>query len=62
MLLCNFFIIIITYRYHFVFEMLNTFETFEVKEMRMFKHEPFFIIGGERGGGGGELICGTLRY
>ena len=53
MLLCNFFIIIITYRYHFVFEMLNTFETFEVKEMRMFKHEPFFIIGGERGGGGG---------
>ena len=30
--------------------MLNTFETFEVKEMRTFKHEPFFIVGG--GGGG----------
>ena len=39
--------------------MLNTFEeTFEVMEMRMFKHEPFFIVGG----GGGELIRGTLRY
>ena len=32
--------------------MLNTFEeTFEVTEMRTFKHEPFFIVGG--GGGGG---------
>ena len=41
---------IIMYRYHFVSEMLNTFETFEVKEMRTFKHEPFFIVGG--GGGG----------
>ena len=31
--------------------MLNTFEeTFEVTEMRTFKHEPFFIVGG--GGGG----------
>ena len=31
--------------------MLNTFEeTFEVTEMRTFKHEPFFIVGG-RGGG-----------
>ena len=39
------------YRYHFVSEMLNTFETFEVKEMRTFKHEPFFFVGG--GGGGG---------
>ena len=39
--------------------MLNTFEeTFEVTEMRTFKHEPFFIVGG----GGGELIRGTLRY
>ena len=35
------------YRYHFFSEMLNTFETFEVKEMRTFKHEPFFIVGGE---------------
>ena len=35
------------YRYHFVSEMLNTFETFEVKEMRTFKHEPFLIVGGE---------------
>ena len=27
--------------------MLNTFEeTFEVTEMRTFKHEPFFIVGG----------------
>ena len=34
------------YRYHFVSEMLNTFETFEVKEMRTFKHGPFFIVGG----------------
>ena len=39
--------------------MLNTFEeTFEVTEMRTFKHEPFFIVGG----GGGGLIRGTLRY
>ena len=51
---------IIMYRYHFVSEMLNTFETFEVKEMRTFKHEPFFIVGG--GGGGRELIRGTLWY
>ena len=48
------------YRYHFVSEMLNMFETFEDKEMRTFKHEPFFIVGGVVGGG--ELICGTLRY
>ena len=34
------------YRYHFISEMLNTFETFEVKEMCTFKHEPFFIVGG----------------
>ena len=47
------------YRYHFVSEMLNTFETFEDKEMRTFKHKPFFIVGGVVGG---ELICGTLRY
>ena len=40
--------------------MLNTFEeTFEVTEMRTFKHEAFFIVGG---GGGGGLIRGTLRY
>ena len=39
------------YRYHFVSEMLNTFETFEDKEMRTFKHEPFFIVGGVVGGG-----------
>ena len=27
--------------------MLNTFEeTFEVTEMRTFKHQPFFIVGG----------------
>ena len=45
MLLCK-----IMYMYHFVSEMLNTFETFKVKEMRTFKHEPFFIVGG-RGGG-----------
>ena len=33
--------------------MLNTFEeTFEVTEMRTFKHEPFFIVGG----GGGSLF------
>ena len=39
--------------------MLNTFEkTFELTEMRTFKHAPFFIAGG----GGGELIRGTLRY
>ena len=39
--------------------MLNTFEeTFEVTEMRTFKHEPFFTVGG----GGGGLIRGTLRY
>ena len=32
--------------------MLNTFEeTFEVTDMRTFKHEPFLIVGG-RGGGG----------
>ena len=32
----------------FVSEMLNTFEeTFEVTEMRTFKHEPFFIVGAE---------------
>ena len=43
-------IFIIMYRYHFVSEMLNTFETFEVKEMRTFKHEPFFIVGVEGGG------------
>ena len=31
--------------------MLNMFEeTFEVTEMRTFKHEPFFFVGG--GGGG----------
>ena len=37
--------------------MLITFEeTFEVTEMRTFKHEPFF-----RAEGGGELIRGTLR-
>ena len=42
---------IIMYRYHFVSEMLNTFETFEVKEMHTFKHEPFFIVGVEGGGG-----------
>ena len=30
--------------------MLNTFEeTFEVTEMRTFKHEPFFIVGAEEG-------------
>ena len=40
----------------FVSEMLNTFEEmFEVMEMRTFKHEPFFIVGG----GGGELIRDT---
>ena len=45
----------------FVSEMLNTFEeTFEVTEMRTFKHEPFFIVGGG-GGGGGGLIRGALR-
>ena len=34
--------------------MLNTFEeTFEVTEMRTFKHEPFFIVGG---GGGGLFV------
>ena len=38
----------------FFSEMLNTFEeTFEVTEMRTFKHEPFFFIVGGRGGGGG---------
>ena len=42
------------YRYHFVSEMLNTFETFEVKEMCTFKHEPFFIIVGD--GRGGSLF------
>ena len=40
------------YRYHFVSEMLNTFETFEVKEMHTFKHEPCFIVGG----GGGLFV------
>ena len=48
--------------------MLNTFEeTFEVTEMRTFKHEPFFIVGG---GGGGlfvvlygiTLLCGRDGY
>ena len=40
----------------FVSEMLNTFEeTFEVTEMRTFKHEPFFV-----GYGGEELFRGTL--
>ena len=34
--------------------MLNTFEeTFQVTEMRTFKHEPFFIVGG---GGGGLIL------
>ena len=48
----------------FLSEMLNTYEeTFEVTEMRTFKHEPFFIVGGRGvGGGGGERIRGTLRY
>ena len=49
---------IIMYRYHLVAEMLSTFETFKVKEVCTFKHEPFFIVGG----GGGGLICGTLWY
>ena len=44
--------------------MLNTFEeTFEVTEMRTFKHEPFFTVGSGGGGGGGgrgELIRGTF--
>ena len=41
-------------------EMLNMLkETFEVMEMRTFKHKPFFIVGGM---GGGGLIRGTLRY
>ena len=40
-------------------EMLNTFEEFVVTEMRTFKHEPFFLLGAE---GGGGLICCTLRY
>ena len=49
----------------FFSEMLNTFEeTFEVTEMRTFKHEPFFLLlgagGGRGGGGGGGLIRGTL--
>ena len=43
------------YRYHFVSEMLNTFETFEVKEMRTFK---LFIVGG--GGGGAYLWYFTV--
>ena len=46
------------YRYYFVSEMLNTFETFEVKEMLTFKHEPFFIVGG--GGGGAYLWYFTV--
>ena len=33
-------------------------EAFAITKMRTFKHEPFFIVGG----GGGELICGTVRY
>ena len=37
-------------------------ETFEVTEMRTFKHEPFFIVAGGGGGGGGGLTHGTLRY
>ena len=40
--------------------MLNTFgETFEVTEMRTFKHEPFFIVGGGGGGAYSSLygIC-----
>ena len=37
--------------------MLNTFEeTFEVTEMRTFKHEPFLFLGAEGGGGGGSLF------
>ena len=40
--------------------MLNTFEeTFEVKEMRTFKHEPFFIVGG--GGGAYSWYFTVLR-
>ena len=38
-------------------------ETFEVKEMRTFKHEPFFFVGG--GGGGGGLfvvLYGITHY
>ena len=41
------------YRYHLVAEMLSTFETFKVKEVCTFKHEPFFIVGG---GGGGLFV------
>ena len=33
-------------------------EAFAITKVRTFKHEPFFIVGG----GGGELIRGTLRY
>ena len=42
--------------------MLITFEeTFEVTEMRTFKHEPFSIVGDRGGGGAGgeELIRDT---
>ena len=47
------------YGYHFVSEILNTFEeTFEVTELRTFKHEPFFIVGGGGEGGGGGAIRG----
>ena len=48
------------YGYHFVSEILNTFEeTFEVTELRTFKHEPFFIVGGGEGGGGDS---GSSRF
>ena len=44
--------------------MLNTFEeTFEVTEMRTFKHEPFFIVGAEGGSVFMVLYYGThLRH
>ena len=46
------------YGYHFVSEMLNTFEeTFEDTEMRTFKHEPLCNVGG---GGGAYSALGTI--
>ena len=42
------------YRYHFVSEMLNTFETLEVKECARLNMSHFFIVGG--GGGEGAYL------
>ena len=33
-----------------------------ITKICLFKHETFFFSVGAEGGGGGELIHGTLRY